>query len=478
VTIETSELPLDPRAVVRAPVPPATAKDLLAAYQRLLDFEPQLEEAFLVQRSHRSLGRHLRVLRLKVFLRYFLYVHMDRTLACLYRRYSARAALGAPTEDDDAQAAAIAKFRMSLPNVPKQRTVVFFVGLASLVVTTVFARVVLVHVYDPHLASPLGKVTLATLLVDRARFLDALPKFHDPVNGATALVLLALTLWLLLVAPMTSFRLKRTLFNLEPRTKEEVERSVASDHVRRSAGLYALERDVFAAAGARAPREMSFDLFVSGVILIPLVVLGIVLAVVGARYTVERRGWDAFVLGMLVAVVLLVPMARIVWAIRVGHDRARGEPVVHPERAYASWKRRLAAQAIDSLAIVGFAFVLYAVLYSQMSNQDVAVGLFFLALAPLVSTLLLLAIWVIRPRRRGQSLGKMALGIRTVPSDGEQIGLGRWIVRDSFFKWFMFTCVGIWFLAIPWLANFLWPAYDPQRRTFHDVIAGTHVIRR
>jgi uncharacterized RDD family membrane protein YckC len=87
-------------------------------------------------------------------------------------------------------------------------------------------------------------------------------------------------------------------------------------------------------------------------------------------------------------------------------------------------------------------------------------------LALFIYTLILLA-------REGQTIGKRAIGIRIVRTDGERAGLGRlfWL------RYFVPGLIG----AVPYigwifsLANILW-IFGEQRRCLHDHIADTMVV--
>ncbi|MFN3651833.1 MAG: RDD family protein [Armatimonadota bacterium] len=68
---------------------------------------------------------------------------------------------------------------------------------------------------------------------------------------------------------------------------------------------------------------------------------------------------------------------------------------------------------------------------------------------------------------RGQSLGKMATGIRVVGPDGDNPGFFRGAFRDSLGKAISGIC----------LLGYLWMLWDPEQQTWHDKIFGTHVER-
>ncbi len=67
----------------------------------------------------------------------------------------------------------------------------------------------------------------------------------------------------------------------------------------------------------------------------------------------------------------------------------------------------------------------------------------------------------------GQSLGQGAMGIRTINAAGEPPGAGRALGR----------ILASILSAIPLGLGYLWAAWHPETRTWHDSIAGTWVIR-
>jgi uncharacterized RDD family membrane protein YckC len=70
-------------------------------------------------------------------------------------------------------------------------------------------------------------------------------------------------------------------------------------------------------------------------------------------------------------------------------------------------------------------------------------------------------------KRNGQTLGKMAVGVRVVTPEGGPIGRGQAWARSAV-KVVLGSCLGIDYL----------PAFVTRERTcFHDMIARTRVIR-
>ncbi len=78
-----------------------------------------------------------------------------------------------------------------------------------------------------------------------------------------------------------------------------------------------------------------------------------------------------------------------------------------------------------------------------------------------VVTLALIAI-------RGQSLGKMAVGIKIVKTDGTPVGLGTAFLREI---------LGKLVSAIVIYIGFIWLLFDDKRQGWHDKIASTYVVK-
>lgn len=70
---------------------------------------------------------------------------------------------------------------------------------------------------------------------------------------------------------------------------------------------------------------------------------------------------------------------------------------------------------------------------------------------------------------RGQTPGKIALGIKVVNAQGDVPGIGRAALREV---------VGKIISAIVILLGFFWVGWDRQKRGWHDHIAATFVVRK
>jgi uncharacterized RDD family membrane protein YckC len=71
----------------------------------------------------------------------------------------------------------------------------------------------------------------------------------------------------------------------------------------------------------------------------------------------------------------------------------------------------------------------------------------------------------------GQTLGKMALGVRVVQAaDGERVGYGRALARVA--------CVWVLGLfVVPLLLAYLWPLWDERNQTLYNKLVDTAVVK-
>ena len=128
-------------------------------------------------------------------------------------------------------------------------------------------------------------------------------------------------------------------------------------------------------------------------------------------------------------------------------------PIAPPYAAveYAGFWIRLVASIID-LVIVLIGLALLSVLAPDSLTGLALSALYYVLLTGL----------------RGQTVGKMTLGIRVVRADGRLPGLGYAALREV---------VGKFVSAIALFLGFLWIAWDREKQGWHDKIAGTRVIK-
>jgi uncharacterized RDD family membrane protein YckC len=124
------------------------------------------------------------------------------------------------------------------------------------------------------------------------------------------------------------------------------------------------------------------------------------------------------------------------------------------------WIRFLAALIDWMVVSAGVSFVSFL----TTALVSPSAGYAFLITYPL-----LFAYWWLLTGLRGQTLGKMALGIQVVNREGNVPGLGRAFLREVVGKLLSAAVVYLGFLAIAW---------DRDKRGWHDRIAGTCVVRK
>jgi uncharacterized RDD family membrane protein YckC len=136
----------------------------------------------------------------------------------------------------------------------------------------------------------------------------------------------------------------------------------------------------------------------------------------------------------------------------------------------ASWGRRAGGWFVD---LVVYAVVFIATFLVALSTEDPVTGEISDAAA-----LLLFFVWFLGPTiyawlmvgAFGQTLGKMAVGIRVVGSAGA--------ARVSFARAFG-RAASTWLLGVflvPILLAYLWPLWDRRNQTLYDKMAGTIVV--
>ncbi len=88
-----------------------------------------------------------------------------------------------------------------------------------------------------------------------------------------------------------------------------------------------------------------------------------------------------------------------------------------------------------------------------------------------VNLVLSIGYWIvvlIMVATRGQSPGKIAIGIKIVKTDGSSIGFGRTLIREV---------IGKIISSIILLLGYIWILFDGKRQGWHDKIASTYVVK-
>ena len=127
-----------------------------------------------------------------------------------------------------------------------------------------------------------------------------------------------------------------------------------------------------------------------------------------------------------------------------------GEPAAQATE-YAGFWIRFAALIIDAVIV--------------SAGEGILVALSF---PGSLTWILAIAYAVLFIGLRGQTPGKMALGLQVIKPGYDVPGLGPALMREV---------VGKIVSTITLFIGFIWVAFDPQKQGFHDKIAGTYVIR-
>ena len=125
-----------------------------------------------------------------------------------------------------------------------------------------------------------------------------------------------------------------------------------------------------------------------------------------------------------------------------------------PSGPRASFGRRLVALIVDGI-LVGVVEVIAIAIFGRGAGYGIATlfGLLYVAL--------------LEGGPKGQTLGKMALGIRVIDFNaGGPIGYARGFLRY----------IGKIISAIPCALGYLWMLWDKEKQTWHDKIATTVVV--
>ncbi len=148
-------------------------------------------------------------------------------------------------------------------------------------------------------------------------------------------------------------------------------------------------------------------------------------------------------------------------------------PVPASGQRLAPYGRRVVAFLLDSLitGVVGAALVLPAggVEFDDRSGGfDLQVNTVGVLISLLVG---IVYFGGLHGASRGQTVGKMALGIRVVDADhGVTIGFGRATVRYLLTVLFSALCL------VPWILDHLWPLWDARRQAWHDKAVRSVVV--
>ena len=469
-----------PGMVVVTPPAPDALTDLLAGYRATLQVADDLPPLLTVRAGDGKVTRRVRVPRLRMFLRYFLNQHICRRLAHLKRAFHADAALG---RDRSGELAAIDHFEQAVVPVPVRRIVIWFA------VSVIFAAVALANLARALADEPLREASAAlrgsvssVVSVDTNGLIEAAGKF-DLASGAAAVIVITLSLYVISALPITSFRLKRMLLNLSPTDAKTLASTAALDHVTRAGGVYRDEREAFEELEVPPPREIPFDLIAQATLMLPLLVLGVALAVANLDRIANRLEMDSlytiFLLSAVAWACLVLPLGRLahlasIWKRRV--DDSEGVPPPEPftRAELGSPARRLGAYAVDSL--LGAFASIFVMIPLLGLDENVRNTLWWFVGIPIAFSLVTVPFMLREGEHAGQTLGKQLLGLRVVCDHHGSVSGRRATGRELLIK-APFWTGSVSLLFLPAIVNGAFTIFDPERRGVQDRATGTRVVR-
>ena len=128
-------------------------------------------------------------------------------------------------------------------------------------------------------------------------------------------------------------------------------------------------------------------------------------------------------------------------------------------REYAGFWIRFGSLFIDGI-IIGIITLPFGTVRTTQGN----VIIFF---NPLRNIAHFVYAWLMIALVNGQTLGMMLLGLRITRPNGEKVDLGRAAARAAM-AYVSGIAIGL---------GYLWALWDPEKRTWHDIVADTRVYR-
>lgn len=136
---------------------------------------------------------------------------------------------------------------------------------------------------------------------------------------------------------------------------------------------------------------------------------------------------------------------------------------------YAGFWVRLGAHIIDQiiLSIIGWiiCFIILSLVSGDLTAEDYVD--FRASLVAIIGFILEVTYYVAFWIWRGQTPGKIAVGIKVIRTDTSSISLGRSVLRY----------IGYIISSLIFMIGYLWIVFDSRKQGLHDKIADTYVIK-
>ena len=142
---------------------------------------------------------------------------------------------------------------------------------------------------------------------------------------------------------------------------------------------------------------------------------------------------------------------------------------------YASMRRRLGAFIIDALLLSTISLPLWIwFLLSVRVTPPVSMEVYLLGLFSIwyfFSLFYFIGYWI----WRGQTPGQILTRVKIVRKDGQKIKLGNVVLR--YLIGYSIVYIALSLLILPAIVLFIAAALNKKKRSLHDLIAGTYVIK-
>lgn len=148
------------------------------------------------------------------------------------------------------------------------------------------------------------------------------------------------------------------------------------------------------------------------------------------------------------------------------------QPAGLPTEAFGGFWIRLLSYIIDwfvllvPTGIIGLVFGFGALSMSEANSMGAAQGTN--AAGNMVSLAVTWAYFAVMEVKFGGTLGKLALGLRVVDDNGNYLSFGR--ATGRYFSKILSACT--------LLIGFIMAGFHEKKRSLHDLIAGTYVVRK
>lgn len=132
------------------------------------------------------------------------------------------------------------------------------------------------------------------------------------------------------------------------------------------------------------------------------------------------------------------------------------------------WKR-VVALAIDQLIFTALGLYLLSLVASTAEISLILSNLLYLFMFLIFSSVLQILINIFFTVSYGGSLGKLLMGIKIISATGHNLTFRKAILRNY---------IGYFVSSLVFWLGFFWATKNPERQTWHDMLADSHVVNK